>query len=132
MLALLRFADVPAIYVCHDWCRQNDFAPRFPRILRFDAIDDTCCDRLICEDGIENSSYSLGAWPVEVGSDGVLPLYQHRQAGDSAYGGDALAAEKKGENNLTEGMRWDKRPLPLWLTRRRLPQSFEQRVCALR
>jgi hypothetical protein len=54
MMALLHFADIPAIYVCHDWYGQNAFAPHFPRLLRFIAIDLTCRDRLICEDGVDD------------------------------------------------------------------------------
>ncbi|MBC8031499.1 MAG: glycosyltransferase [Pyrinomonadaceae bacterium] len=59
MTALLHFADVPAIYVCHDWYGHNGFAPRFPRILRFVAVDVTCRDRLLYEDGIEESHVRL-------------------------------------------------------------------------
>lgn len=59
MMALLRFADVPAVYVCHDWYGQNAFAPRFPRIRRFVAVDVTCRDRLVCEDGIDESRVVL-------------------------------------------------------------------------
>lgn len=59
MMALLRFADVPAVYVCHDWYGQNAFAPRFPRILRFVAVDVTCRDRLVCEDGVDESRVML-------------------------------------------------------------------------
>jgi hypothetical protein len=55
MAALLRFPAAPAVYVCHDWYGQNAFAPRFPRILRFVAVDETCRDRLVCEDGVEES-----------------------------------------------------------------------------
>jgi hypothetical protein len=55
MAALLRFREAPAVYVCHDWYGQNAFAPRFPRILRFVAVDDACRDRLVCEDGVEES-----------------------------------------------------------------------------
>lgn len=55
MAALLRFREAPAVYVCHDWYGQNAFAPRFPRILRFVAVDEACRDRLVCEDGIEES-----------------------------------------------------------------------------
>ena len=55
MMALLRFADVPAVYVCHDRYGQSAFAPRFPRILRYVAVDVTCRDRLIFEDGIEDA-----------------------------------------------------------------------------
>jgi hypothetical protein len=57
--ALLRFADVPAVYVCHDWYGQNAFAPRLPRILRFVAVDDACRDRLVFEDGVEESRVRL-------------------------------------------------------------------------
>ncbi len=59
MMALLHFADVPAVYVCHDWYGQNAFAPRFPRILRFVAVDVTCQDRLICEDGVDEARVRL-------------------------------------------------------------------------
>jgi hypothetical protein len=55
MAALLRFPDAPAVYVCHDWYGVNAFAPNFPRILRFVAVDDACRDRLVCEDGVEES-----------------------------------------------------------------------------
>lgn len=59
MMALLRFADAPAVYVCHDWYGQNAFAPRFPRILRFVAVDVTCRDRLVVEDGVDESRVLL-------------------------------------------------------------------------
>lgn len=59
MAALLRFANVPAVYVCHDWYGLNAFAPRFPRILRFVAVDETCRDRLVYEDGVEESRVRL-------------------------------------------------------------------------
>lgn len=59
MMALLRFADAPAVYVCHDWYGQNAFAPRFPRILRFIAVDAPCRDRLVCEDGVDESRVLL-------------------------------------------------------------------------
>ncbi len=59
MTALLHFADTPAVYLCHDWYGQNAFAPRFPRILRFIAVDATCRDRLIFEDGVAESRVRL-------------------------------------------------------------------------
>lgn len=59
MMAMLHFADVPAVYVCHDWYGPSAFAPRFPRILRFIAVDVTCRDRLICEDGVDESRVRL-------------------------------------------------------------------------
>jgi hypothetical protein len=59
MAALLRFPGAPAAYVCHDWYGQNAFAPRFPRILRFVAVDEPCRDRLVYEDGVEESRVRL-------------------------------------------------------------------------
>jgi hypothetical protein len=59
IMALQHFGDVPAVYVYHDWYWHNAFAPAFPRILRFVAVDVTCRDRLICEDGIEESRVRL-------------------------------------------------------------------------
>jgi hypothetical protein len=52
MSALLHFANVPAIYFCHGWLAWEEAPPRFPRILRYVAVDNTCRDRLIYEQGI--------------------------------------------------------------------------------
>jgi Glycosyltransferase Family 4 len=52
MTALLRFPSVPAIYFCHGWLPWEERPPRFPRILRYVAVDDTCRDRLVYEHGI--------------------------------------------------------------------------------
>jgi hypothetical protein len=52
MMALLRFPETPAIYVCHGWLPWEESPPRFPRIMRYIAIDDTCRDRLLYEGAI--------------------------------------------------------------------------------
>lgn len=52
MTALLRFPGVPAISFCHGWLPWQEFAPRFPRILQYVAVDNICRDRLIFECGI--------------------------------------------------------------------------------
>ena len=52
MTALLHFAGVPAIYFCHGWLPWEEAPPRFPRIRRYVAVDDTCRDRLVYEHGI--------------------------------------------------------------------------------
>lgn len=49
MTALLRFPGVPAIYVCHDFFSKTDVPPRFPRIMRFVAVDEACYDKLLFE-----------------------------------------------------------------------------------
>jgi hypothetical protein len=59
MTALLRFPGVPAIWVCHDWYRQSDAPPKFPRIRRYVAIDETCRDRLVLEHGIPERQVRL-------------------------------------------------------------------------
>lgn len=52
MTALLRFPDAPAIFVCHDNLGWHDRPPRFPLILRYVAVDETCRERLIGEYGV--------------------------------------------------------------------------------
>jgi hypothetical protein len=49
MTALLRFPDVPAVYVYHGWA---EAVPRFPRIRRYVTVDHTCRDRLLFEYGV--------------------------------------------------------------------------------
>lgn len=51
MTALLHFPKTPAIFVCHGW-RAEALVPRFPRILRYVAVDDTCADRLLYKEGV--------------------------------------------------------------------------------
>lgn len=52
MAAVLHFPSVPCIYVCHGWLPWEEAPPRFPRILQYVAVDDTCRDRLLCEEGM--------------------------------------------------------------------------------
>jgi hypothetical protein len=52
MAALLHFPTTPAIFVCHGWEDLGRTTPRFPRILRYVAVDDTCADRLVTREGI--------------------------------------------------------------------------------
>jgi hypothetical protein len=59
MTALLRFPGVPAIYVCHDWHTWFDKPPKFPRILRYAAVDQTCYDKLIYETAIPEGRVRL-------------------------------------------------------------------------
>jgi hypothetical protein len=50
--ALLHFPNSPALYFCHDWYFNEDYPPRFPRILRYVAVDDACYDKLVWECGV--------------------------------------------------------------------------------
>lgn len=59
LTALLRFPDAPAIFFCHDWYFKEDYPPRFPRILRYVAVDDQCYDKLVCECGVAEERASV-------------------------------------------------------------------------
>lgn len=52
MTALLHFPGVPAVHVCHGWLPWEEIPPRFPRILRYVAVDFTTRERLVSEHGI--------------------------------------------------------------------------------
>ena len=52
MTALLHFTDSPAVFFCHGWLPWDEMPPRFPRILRYVAVDDTCRDRLLWEHAV--------------------------------------------------------------------------------
>lgn len=59
MTALLRFPNTPAVFFCHGWLPFEETPPRHPRILRYVAVDDTCRDRLVCENGISEARISV-------------------------------------------------------------------------
>jgi len=52
MTALLYFQTVPCVFTCHSWYLWIDTPPRFPRVLKYIAVDETARDRLILEHGI--------------------------------------------------------------------------------
>jgi glycosyl transferase family 4 len=52
MAALLHFPGVPALFVSHGWAPWEEAPPRFPRILRYAAVDHTTRERLVSEAGI--------------------------------------------------------------------------------
>lgn len=57
MTALLHFPGVPAAYFCHSWWEETQ--PRFPRIMRYVAVDDLCRERLVYEEGIAEEKVSV-------------------------------------------------------------------------
>jgi len=59
MSALLRFPNTPAVFFCHGWLPWEETPPRHPRILRYVAVDDTCLDRLVSENGIAEERVSV-------------------------------------------------------------------------
>jgi hypothetical protein len=59
MIALLHFPSTPALFVCHGWRGVIATPPRFPRLLRYVAVDDTCADRLLLREGIPAGKVSV-------------------------------------------------------------------------
>jgi hypothetical protein len=59
MTALLRFPGVPAIYFCHGWLPWEESPPKFPRIMHYIAVDETCRDRLLHEHAIPDERVRL-------------------------------------------------------------------------
>jgi glycosyltransferase involved in cell wall biosynthesis len=59
MTALLHFPEVPAVFVCHGWLGPLAAPPRFPRVLRYVAVDETCADRLLLREGIAPDKVSV-------------------------------------------------------------------------
>ena len=57
--ALVRFPAAPAVYVCHDWYFAGDAPPRFPRVLRYVAVDSACRDKLVYEHGVPEGRVSV-------------------------------------------------------------------------
>ncbi len=52
MTALLHFPDTPAIHVTHAWNSFEATPVHHPRVFIYVAVDDTCRDRLVQEEGI--------------------------------------------------------------------------------
>jgi len=66
MTALLHFPDAPALFVCHGWGSLGHTTPRFPRIVRYVAVDDTCADRLLLREAIPSEKVSVLLNAVDV------------------------------------------------------------------
>lgn len=56
MTALQQFRHAPAIFVCHAW---QAIPPKFPRIRRYIAVDETCRSHLTYQHGIEPDAIEL-------------------------------------------------------------------------
>jgi hypothetical protein len=53
MTAMLRYPDVPAVYVCHGWQPWEEQPPVFPSIRRYVGVDDVCTERLLTTPGVD-------------------------------------------------------------------------------
>ena len=59
LTALLHFPGIPAVAFCHGWAPWEENTLRFPRILRYVAVDLTCRDRLLFEHGIPENQIQV-------------------------------------------------------------------------
>lgn len=59
MTALLSLPGTPAIYFCHGSTPWQEAAPKFPRILRYVAVDHACRDRLVLQHAISPERIQL-------------------------------------------------------------------------
>jgi len=81
MTALLRFPGAPAVYFCHGWLPWEEIPPRFPRILRYVAVDQTCRDRLLFEHAVPEDRIRVLLNAVDLGRcapRGTLPAQPRR------------------------------------------------------
>lgn len=66
LAALLTFPAAPAVAFCHSWVGWADEPLRFPRVLRYVAVDHTCRDRLCLEHGIDPARVQVELNSVEL------------------------------------------------------------------
>lgn len=94
MTALLHFQNVPALFVSHGWAPWEEAPPRFPRILRYVAVDYTTRERLVSEAGIPPEQVEVVLNFVDLGRfqpRGPLPAVPRRalvfsnQASEETY-----------------------------------------------
>lgn len=59
LAALIRFPDVPAVYVCHGWIPWQERPPVHPRIAQYVAVDQATRERLVSENGISPGAVTV-------------------------------------------------------------------------
>ena len=57
--ALARFAETPAVFVCHDNVSWFDAAPRLPNIRRYAAVSESLADRVAFDAGLDRKSVTV-------------------------------------------------------------------------
>ena len=73
MTALLRFPRAVGLHVCHAWFAPEAHPPRFPRLRRYVAVDETVRDRLISEEGIPPDRVRVILNPVDLSRFPIRP-----------------------------------------------------------
>jgi len=73
MTALLHFPGVPGLFFCHDRVAWHDEAPRFPRLRRYVAVDDTCAERFDLTPGLDPARVRVLLHGVDLARFGPRP-----------------------------------------------------------
>ncbi|HVG46088.1 MAG TPA: glycosyltransferase family 4 protein [Longimicrobium sp.] len=66
LAALLAFPGVPAVALCHSAVGWPDAPLRFPRVLRYVAVDHACRDRLVSEHGVPGDRVAVALNAVDL------------------------------------------------------------------
>jgi Glycosyltransferase Family 4 len=96
LTALLQFPGVPAVFFCHGWLAWEAAPPRFPRLLRYVAIDSLCRDRMLIEHGIPENRIQVLLNFVDLDRfkpRGRLPRFPQRALLFSNYANDSSTSE---------------------------------------
>jgi hypothetical protein len=64
--ALLHFEAVPSVFFCHSWTDWISAPPTHPRILAYVAVDETCRDRLVLENGVPENRVHVRLHAVDL------------------------------------------------------------------
>jgi hypothetical protein len=59
LIAALHFPGAPIVHFCHGWVPWEERPLKHPAIVRYVAVDRTCADRLVCEEGIPAEDVDL-------------------------------------------------------------------------
>ena len=111
MTALLHFPGVPAVSFCHGWLPWEERPARGPRVLRWVAVDDTCRDRLVAEEGIDPARVEVVRTFVDLARfrprEGPLPDRPSRALLFSNYAGEGTHLPAVREACATLGITLD-------------------------
>ena len=92
--ALIRFPDVPAVYVCHAFNDWLEAPVHFPQVGAYVAVDEACRDRLVHKEGIDPQRVLILPNAVDLARIPPRPLpLNERPRRAVAFGKAAAVAE---------------------------------------
>lgn len=64
--AIIRFPDTPVFFMRHSWQNPYEKLPRFPQIIQYAGVDESCRDRLVDIEGIAENKVVLLPYGVDL------------------------------------------------------------------